>query len=41
MDDGRVVITDARVSDAGEYVCIATNVAGEYSDRTDLDVWGK
>ncbi|XP_039268950.2 hemicentin-1-like [Styela clava] len=37
--EGSVVITQAQSSDAGEYVCIAKNVAGEHSTNTMLDVW--
>ena len=35
------MINNARESDAGPYVCTATNVLGTDRRRVDLDVWGK
>lgn len=35
------MITEARPSDVGTYVCTARNVIGEDRRRVDLDVWGK
>ena len=38
---GRVVITDAREEDDGEYLCVASNIGGNETYIINLDVLGE
>lgn len=40
IEPGRVVITNVREDDDGEYICMASNIGGNETYSIDLDVLG-